>query len=101
RGGESTARDIVEQKWVSKSQVSKSVERLTGMGYLTASVDDNDRRLVRLRLTDEAKNAVCDLEEATEEFMEKLFDGIEEEEIRELNRLLAKITDNVRRENEK
>lgn len=97
QGGESRARDIVEQKWVSKSQVSKSVDKLTSMGYLTASVDENDRRLVNLRLTDEAENAVCDLRKATESFLKKMFDGIDIKEIRELNRVLAKMSENVRR----
>lgn len=95
-GGESTARDIVEQKWVSKSQVSKSVEKLAGMGYITTETDESDRRFVRLRLTAAADKVVRELSAAAEEYLKKLFGGMNEEEIAELNRLLNKVSNNVK-----
>ena len=99
RGGESTARDIVEQNWISKSQISKSVERLTAMGLITQKTDEKDRRLVRLRLTDKADEVIADLEEATSKFLEKMFEGLNEEEIHQFNRLMNKAADNIRGNN--
>ena len=96
RGGESTARDIVEQNWISKSQISKSVERLTAMGFITQKTDENDRRLIRLRLTDKADEPLADLEEATSVFLEKMFEGLNDEEIHLFNRLMEKTADNIR-----
>lgn len=97
RGGESAAKDIVEKNWISKSQVSKSVEHLTSMGYITASADENDRRIVRLRLTEAAEAPVRELEKATDRYMDKMSENLSNEEIRELNRLLQKMTDNIRK----
>ena len=97
RGGESTARDIVEQNWISKSQISKSVERLTAMGFITQKTDEKDRRFVRLRLTDNADVVIADLEKATSIFLEKMFEGLNEEEILQFNHLIEKVADNIRR----
>ena len=98
RGGESTARDIVEQNWISKSQISKSVDRLTVMGFITQKTDEKDRRFVRLRLTDNAGVVIADLEKATSIFLEKMFEGLNEEEILQFNRLIEKVADNIRRD---
>ncbi len=100
-GGESTAKNIVEQKWVSKSQVSKSVEKLAGMGYITTETDGNDRRIVRLNLTERGMPAVRDLERDTSEFLNKLFESLDQNEIDELNRLLNKLTQGLKEGNEK
>lgn len=97
RGGESTARDIVEQIWSSKSQVSKAVEKLTSIGYVNAVTDENDRRVVRLSLTEAATAPLKDLNEATEQYLERLFEGLEYGELVELNRLLEKMAQNVKR----
>lgn len=101
QGGESTARDIVEHNWISKSQVSKSVERLTARGYLTSAADENDRRLMRLRLTEAAEQPVKELEKAARDYLNRLFAGLDNGEIQELNRLLSKMAANVRKENDK
>ncbi len=100
-GGKSTAKNIVEQKWVSKSQVSKSVEKLAGMGYITTEADENDRRIVRLSLTEKAMPAVRDLEKATSEFLNKLFEALDQDEIEQLNHLLNKLTQGLKGGNEK
>ncbi len=95
RGGESTARNIVEHNWISKSQVSKSVEKLTNRGYLTAEVDENDRRFMRLHLTEAAEQPLKEIENATQKFLDKLFGGLDDGDLLELNRLLEKTTKNI------
>ncbi len=100
-GGESTAKAIVEQKWISKSQVSKSVEKLAEMGYISTIPDENDRRVIRLKLTDKAMPAVKEFEKATSEFLAQLFCRLNDDEVIELNRLLSKLTGNIKGENEK
>ena len=98
RGGESAAKDIVEKKWISKSQVSKAVERLVRLGYIAEATDQSDRRITRLRLTEAAEAPVRELEKATQDFMDKLFEGLTDEEIGEVNRLFQKMTENIRGE---
>ena len=98
RGGESAAKEIVEKNWISKSQVSKAVERLVKLGYITEATDPNDRRITRLRLTEAAEAPVQELERATQSFLDKLFEGLTNEEIGEVNRLLQKMAGNIRGE---
>lgn len=98
RGGESAAKDIVEKKWISKSQVSKAVERLVGLGYIAEATDQSDRRVTRLSLTEAAEAPVRELERATQNFLDRLFEGLTNEEIGEVNRLFQKMTENIRGE---
>lgn len=50
--GSGSVRDIEKRVSLEKSKVSRGVSRLEGKGYLTKSVDDTDRRLLKLTLTD-------------------------------------------------
>ncbi len=95
-GGEGIARDMVEQGWISKSQVSKAVEKLVDCGYISSAEDKADRRLVRLRLTSKAAEPIKDLEAATDSFLDKMFAELSEDDISIFNALLQKMTDNVR-----
>ncbi len=46
-----TAKDIVELRGLSKSQVCKSVDGLSARGFLSACHDEKDRRCIHLSLT--------------------------------------------------
>ncbi len=50
--GQDTARDAVELRGLSKSQVSQAVEVLTRGGFLERRPDSRDRRVVHLAVTD-------------------------------------------------
>lgn len=49
--GYDTARDIVEYRGISKSQVSQAVDFLVEMDYLARTPDREDRRLLHLSIT--------------------------------------------------
>ena len=51
--GQDTARDAVELRGLSKSQVSQAVEVLTGRGLLARRADGEDRRVVHLEITEQ------------------------------------------------
>ena len=50
--GQDTARDVVELRGLSKSQVSQAVELLTEWGILRRTQDQADRRVVHLAITE-------------------------------------------------
>ncbi|RLJ51980.1 DNA-binding MarR family transcriptional regulator [Litoreibacter meonggei] len=50
--GSGSVRDIEKRVSLEKSKVSRGVSRLEAKGYLTKSVDDKDRRLLKLALTE-------------------------------------------------
>ncbi len=49
--GSGSVRDIEKRVSLEKSKVSRGVSRLEAKGYLTKSVDNKDRRLLKLTLT--------------------------------------------------
>lgn len=50
-----TAKDIVEQKNLSKAHISKSVDNLRAKGFVVLIEDDNDRRKRHIELTQKAE----------------------------------------------
>jgi DNA-binding MarR family transcriptional regulator len=50
--GQSSVRDIERRVSLDKSKVSRAASRLEAAGYLTKAVDEQDRRLIKLDLTD-------------------------------------------------
>ena len=52
-----TAKDIVEQKNLSKAHISKSVDNLRAKGFVVLIEDDNDRRKRHIELTQKAEEA--------------------------------------------
>lgn len=65
---------------VSKGLVSREVERLRKDGYITTDIDENDRRMVRLKLTDNSVDIVKDELRTLEKFTTEIICDISEEE---------------------
>ena len=56
-----TAKDIVEQKNLSKAHISKSVDNLRAKGFVVLIEDDNDRRKRHIELTQKAEEAAKEM----------------------------------------
>ena len=55
-----TAKDIVEEKNLSKAHISKSVDNLRAKGFVVLTEDENDRRKRHIELTEKAVEAdIC------------------------------------------
>lgn len=59
--GEVSVRDIEARVDMEKSKVSRAATRLEEAGYITKSINDEDRRLLQLRLTPEGHALVARL----------------------------------------
>ncbi|MBE6541925.1 MAG: winged helix-turn-helix transcriptional regulator [Ruminococcaceae bacterium] len=75
-----TSRDIVEYKMTAKSHVSKAVENLMSRGYIIRIQDEDDKRVIHLKLTEESDSAVAEIKSIQADFAEKISDGITPEE---------------------
>ncbi len=91
-----TARDIVEQRMLTKSHVSASVSTLEERGYLERNYRPGNRRTVHLRLLPASAPAVEAGRHAQERFFKAAFRGISPEEIQRMSAVFSKITTNVR-----
>ena len=60
-----TAKDIVEEKNLSKAHISKSVDNLRAKGFVVLTEDENDRRKRHIELTEKAVEAAKNMMEET------------------------------------
>lgn len=80
---------------VSKGLCSREVEKLRSDGYLTAVTDENDRRIVRLKIN-ETSQALIERElEGLRSFTEEITQGVSEEEFKTFMAICEKIQSNV------
>ncbi|MGN0587369.1 MAG: MarR family winged helix-turn-helix transcriptional regulator [Oscillospiraceae bacterium] len=92
-----TARDIVKYRMIPKANVSQAVDSLIAKGHLERAACPEDRRIVRLRLTDSGKTTAAKLKEAQTRFSAALFEGLSDEERATLEKADRLIKENIQR----
>ena len=92
-----TARDVVANRALSKTYVSKAVEQLSERGFLRTEICDADRRLQFLRLLPAAAGPVQALRRYQMEFFQRLTDGLSPEDSAFLGRLFQRVQMNLDR----
>lgn len=90
-----TAKQICELRNLPKATVSVAVDKLTKKGYLYTKRDKSDRRIVHLKVTDSASDAIESIMSDYEKFTEILFYGFTQEEMDTWAILQEKITTNI------
>lgn len=75
-----TAKQISELRRLPKANVSVAVDRLTKKGYLYGDRDENDRRVIHLKITDDANDAINSIVKEYDKFLDTLFSGFTEQE---------------------
>ncbi|MFI3141227.1 MAG: MarR family transcriptional regulator [Clostridia bacterium] len=91
-----TAKDVVINRLIAKSNVSTSVESLKQKKYLTVKTDEENRRVVRIFLTEKADPVLVKLRKAQDEFEVILKGDMSEEEIELFFTLVEKNNSNVK-----
>ena len=74
-----TASDIVEVRCIKANLVSVNVEKLVNDGYLMRGKVKGDRRKTQLLCTDKSVAVIEQGRKLQKNFIERLFDGIDEE----------------------
>ncbi len=90
-----TASEIVEIRYLSKSQVSSSVKTLEAKGYLRREYAGGNRKTAHLKICDNALAIIADGRAAQEKFVEVMFCGISREEAELMQRCNERIHRNV------
>lgn len=86
-----TAKDIVEEKNLSKAHISKSVDNLRAKGFVVLTEDENDRRKRHIELTQKAVEAAKEMLEVHNECKEVIMRYVTEEEKQVMNRVMEKM----------
>ncbi|MBD5484282.1 MAG: MarR family transcriptional regulator [Lachnospiraceae bacterium] len=90
-----TATDIIEVRYLSKSQVSSSIKLLEQCGYLRKEYSDCNRKTAHLRICEGAMDIIRDGQAAQEKFISIMLDGFSQEEIDSLRQYNDQILRNI------
>ena len=97
-----TATDIIEIRYLSKSQVSASIKLLEQRGFLHREYSSTNRKTAHLKINEAAMPMISDGQAAQENFLAILLKGFSEEErdsMRQYNdRILSNINAHLKEE---
>lgn len=89
--------DICDFRGFSKSYVSKAVNKLLKRGYITIKQDEKDKRYQHIIINAKAKKTVETINNNQKEIINRMFEGISEEELNNFKLVINKISQNLER----
>ncbi|MBP5551162.1 MAG: winged helix-turn-helix transcriptional regulator [Bacilli bacterium] len=93
---EGVSQDALAKKvYVNKSSVARSIKTLIDAGYVYREVNEDDKRAYKVYPTKKAYDTLPYIKEAMGKFNEIITDGLKEDEVEELNKLLTKVANNA------
>lgn len=90
-----TAKEMCKIRGFKSGIVSVHIDRLVVVGYLERFSVPNDRRKVLLRYTEKAKPIVLEGQSIQKQFVISLLDGVNEEEMTRVRKVLKKMENNL------
>lgn len=90
-----TATDIIEIRYLSKSQVSASVKSLEKSGYLRKSYMDDNRKTAHLAICEAAFSIIEDGRRAQERFLDIMLQGFTQEQLDNIREYNARMLENI------
>lgn len=92
-----TAKDIVELLYFAKSHVSKAIASLINSGYMYGKPDEQDRRCIHLKISEDASQVVKEANEMRHNLINVVYQGISLEEKRIIDRVAKIIAHNIKK----
>ncbi|HOO25754.1 MAG TPA: MarR family transcriptional regulator [Clostridiales bacterium] len=86
-----TVSDISQSLHVSLPAVSRTLNRLEEKNYISREIDKNDRRNIRLLITEEGREALDENVKKLTAFLQKAFDDLGEEKTKALSEILDEL----------
>lgn len=93
-------KDIANKLNIKASTVNVMVKRLEKAGFLEKRVDELDKRVSRLYLTDKGREICINARQAVKNVQNKVFDALNQEEKNTFKELLKKINKNLNNNND-
>ena len=90
-----TAKEIAVNLGISQSLICRSVDSLTRKGFLSIEKDKKDRRVNHLTLNIEDKELEQTLGKMKRNFLERMTDGVTEDELTVFQQVVDKMADNI------
>lgn len=90
-----SAQDMVECIRVDKATLTKVIKKLTEIGYVEIVRHEQDKRIKRLYLTDQAVPAARKIKEIHRNFYDAMCSGLSKSEIRQTERVIEQMMENI------
>ena len=90
-----TAKDIVQKHFLTKSYVSKAVDKLIEKGYLERRYYKEDRRYIHLVVQEKAVPVIKLIQEKRKEMVCRLLSGVATEDMELLGKIALQINENI------
>ena len=90
-----TPQEMAQCIRVDKGTLTKTIKKLTEVGYIRVAVDERDRRMKHLYLTEKALPAAEQIKKIHGAFFEDLQAGISREELTVTENTLRRMADNI------
>lgn len=86
--------ELTKKVYVDKATTARSISKLSENGYVTVNIDESDKRIHRVYLTDYAKSIKNEILQIATEWEEKLLNSLDTKEIEQLYEIFDKIARN-------
>ena len=86
-------KEIAEKLGIENSTISGILERMEKKGLIVRSIDTNDRRYIRVDLTEEGRSLEKDIDQTVSEVNDKVLEGFSDKDIEMLKSLLNRLID--------
>lgn len=92
--------ELAETIGYTKGAMTSIAEKLVKLGLAERLYDDNDRRTIRLQITEEGKNAFNKAQDVGKDVFIQLFEVLNEEEIEQYLLILEKLVQGIKDRNQ-
>lgn len=90
-----SAQEMAERMRVDKATLTKIIKKLSAIGYIRIVVDENDRRIKHLYLTDRALPAAKQIKKIHADFYDAFSAGISPAELKSTEQVLWRMANNI------
>ncbi len=93
--GDCSQKELADKLGVSPASIATSLKRMSKSGFIERTPDESDRRINRLRITPQGKDALLAGKKECDKVDEAMFSGFSNEEINVFSDMLGRITENL------
>ena len=91
-----TVKELAEIMGSSHQNVKQILLKLEKKGFVSITIDENDKRKQRIELTDYCREFCAKNDEMTMRIMKKMFEGVSEEQLQITIQTIIQIEDNLK-----
>lgn len=93
--GDCSQKELADSLGVSPASIATSLKRMSKAGFIERTADENDRRINRLKITDDGKKVFLAGKTECDKLDRIMFSGFSEDEIRIFSEMLTRLANNL------